>query len=77
MSVMKSLIHFASKTMTSFFDSVPKSNDIPFYDVIVVGLGGHGSAALAHLAKAAPDKNILGIERFDIAHANGTFYPQQ
>jgi glycine/D-amino acid oxidase-like deaminating enzyme len=40
-------------------------------DYLVVGLGGHGSATLAALAKAKPDAKILGIERFDPAHGFG------
>lgn len=51
--------------MASFTDNP----DIPFYDVIVVGLGGHGSASLAHIAKSG--KKVLGIERFNIAHDKG------
>ena len=46
------------------------------YDCIVVGLGGHGSAAVAHLASrfvGLPSKRrILGIEKFARAHANGS-----
>lgn len=41
------------------------------YEVIVVGLGGHGSAALAMLAKSCPAGSVLGIEQFQPAHANG------
>ena len=40
------------------------------YDVIVVGLGGMGSAALYHLAKAG--QSVLGIERFGIPHEQGS-----
>ena len=40
------------------------------YDVIVVGLGGMGSAALYHLAKRG--LNALGIKRFDIPHEMGS-----
>lgn len=40
------------------------------YDVIVVGVGAHGSSILDSLAR----RNIsaLGIEKYDIAHANGS-----
>ena len=40
------------------------------YDVIVVGLGGMGSAALYHLAKRG--LNVLGIERFEAPHEMGS-----
>jgi sarcosine oxidase len=40
------------------------------YDVIVVGVGGMGSAALYHLARRG--KRVLGLERFDIPHDRGS-----
>lgn len=40
------------------------------YDVIVVGLGSIGSAACYHLASRGA--RILGLEKFDIPHANGS-----
>jgi len=40
------------------------------YDAIVVGVGGMGSAACWQLARRG--KRVLGIERFDIGHANGS-----
>jgi len=40
------------------------------YDVIVVGVGGMGSAALWQLARRG--KRVLGLERFDIPHAHGS-----
>jgi len=40
------------------------------YDVIVVGVGGMGSAALWQLARRG--KRVLGLERFDIPHAMGS-----
>jgi sarcosine oxidase len=40
------------------------------YDVVVVGLGGMGSATLHQLARRG--KRVLGIERFDIGHAMGS-----
>jgi sarcosine oxidase len=40
------------------------------YDVIVLGVGGMGSAAIYHLAKRG--KRVLGIERFDIPNAMGS-----
>jgi sarcosine oxidase len=40
------------------------------YDVIVVGLGGMGSAAAAHLA--ARGQRVLGLERFGPAHDRGS-----
>src|SRR5918999_1029608 len=40
------------------------------YDVIVVGLGGMGSAAAYHLARRG--QRVLGIERFTPAHDRGS-----
>jgi sarcosine oxidase len=40
------------------------------YDVVVLGLGGMGSAAAAHLA--ARGQRVLGLERFGAAHALGS-----
>jgi sarcosine oxidase len=40
------------------------------YDVVVVGVGGMGSAALYHLARRG--KRVLGIERFDVPHEHGS-----
>jgi sarcosine oxidase len=40
------------------------------YDVIVIGVGGMGSAACYHLARRA--KRVLGLERFDVPHAMGS-----
>jgi sarcosine oxidase len=40
------------------------------YDVIVIGLGGMGSAAAAHLA--ARGQRVLGLERFGAAHDRGS-----
>ncbi|MCA9906474.1 MAG: N-methyl-L-tryptophan oxidase, partial [Anaerolineae bacterium] len=40
------------------------------YDVIVIGLGGMGSAALYQLARRG--LKVLGIERFDIGHEYGS-----
>jgi sarcosine oxidase len=37
------------------------------YDVIVIGVGGMGSAAVYHLAK-----RVLGLERYDVPHAMGS-----
>ena len=42
---------------------------MPAYDVIVVGLGGMGSAAARQLAGRGV--NVLGLERFGPAHAKG------
>ncbi|MFF3684775.1 N-methyl-L-tryptophan oxidase [Streptomyces sp. NPDC002187] len=42
----------------------------PAYDVIVLGLGGMGSAAAAHLA--ARGSRVLGLERFGPAHDRGS-----
>ena len=40
------------------------------YDVIVVGVGGMGSAACYHLARRG--LRTLGLERFDIPHVMGS-----
>lgn len=40
------------------------------YDVIVIGVGGMGSAAVYHLAKRG--LNVLGIEQFAIPHDMGS-----
>ena len=40
------------------------------YDVVVVGVGGMGSAALYHLARRGA--RVLGLERFDIPHELGS-----
>lgn len=40
------------------------------YDVIVLGIGGMGSAACWHLARRG--QRVLGLERFDIPHAMGS-----
>jgi sarcosine oxidase len=41
------------------------------YDVVVVGLGAHGSATVAELARRG--RKVLGIERFERGHAKGSF----
>src|SRR3954471_286411 len=40
------------------------------FDTIVLGVGGMGSAAVYHLARRG--QRVLGLERFDIPHANGS-----
>jgi len=40
------------------------------YDVIVVGIGGMGSATAWQLARRG--QRVLGLERFDIPHAHGS-----
>ena len=40
------------------------------WDVVVVGLGALGSAA-AYWASARPGTRVLGLERFELGHANG------
>src|ERR671932_1777374 len=40
------------------------------YDVIVIGVGGMGSATCYHLARRG--KRVLGLERFDIPHEMGS-----
>ncbi|AFZ73145.1 N-methyl-L-tryptophan oxidase [Natronobacterium gregoryi] len=40
------------------------------YDVIVLGVGGAGSATVAHLAARGVD--VLGLERYDVPHNYGS-----
>lgn len=40
------------------------------YDAIVIGVGGMGSATMWHLARRGC--NVLGIERFNLAHDRGS-----
>ena len=40
------------------------------FDVVVVGVGGMGSAALYHLARRG--QRVLGLERFDLLHDHGS-----
>ena len=47
---------------------------MPNYDVIVLGLGGMGSAALYHLAKRGV--RVCGVEQFGIAHDMGSSHGQ-
>ncbi|KAK9831817.1 hypothetical protein WJX74_010519 [Apatococcus lobatus] len=47
------------------------SEEVPRYEAIVLGLGGHGSASLYHLSKQLGDK-VLGIEQFGVAHDKGS-----
>ena len=44
------------------------------YDVIVIGLGGMGGAALYHLAKRGA--SVMGIEQFEIGHDRGSSHGQ-
>src|SRR5262245_36386100 len=55
-------------------DSPPRARPAPArrraFDVIVLGAGGMGSAALYHLARR--DQRVLGLERFDVPHEQGS-----
>ncbi len=44
------------------------------FDIIVLGLGAHGSSALYHLSKK--NKNICGIDRFTPPHSFGSSHGQ-
>ena len=44
--------------------------NVPRHDVIVVGLGGMGSAAAAHVA--ARGQRVLGLEQFQPGHTQGS-----
>ena len=46
------------------------NTDLSIYDVIVIGLGGSGISTLYYLAKAG--YKVLGLEKFDIPHKNGS-----
>jgi sarcosine oxidase len=46
------------------------NNEIEIWDCIVIGLGGHGSAALAHLSLEGI--KVLGIEQFERCHDKGS-----
>ena len=41
------------------------------WDLVVVGLGGIGSAAAYWAAKAHPGRRVLGLERFELGHPYG------
>ncbi len=43
---------------------------MPLYDVIVLGLGGMGSAAVYHLARRG--RRVVGFDRFPAAHDQGS-----
>jgi sarcosine oxidase len=43
---------------------------VPDFDIIVIGLGGMGSAAAFHLARRGA--KVLGIEQFGLAHDRGS-----
>ncbi len=42
---------------------------VQIYDCIVVGIGGHGSAIVANLAKSG--QKVLGLEQFSPVHNKG------
>jgi sarcosine oxidase len=52
------------------FSSVASCTAVTAFDVIVIGLGGMGSAAAAHLAGRG--QRVLGLEQFAPAHAFGS-----
>lgn len=47
------------------------SGEAGTFDVIIVGVGAHGSAAMYHLA-AKRGCSVLGLEQFGIAHSQGS-----
>lgn len=47
---------------------------MPTYDCIVIGVGGFGSGVLDHLARRGV--NVLGLERFGVAHDRGSSHGQ-
>src|ERR1700741_4864408 len=42
------------------------------YDLIVIGVGGMGSATVYHAARRG--LKVLGLEQFDIPHAQGSYH---
>lgn len=53
-----------------------KKKNLP-WDCIVIGLGGHGSATIAHLAMATSvaggeRRRVLGIEQYSMTHGYGS-----
>jgi sarcosine oxidase len=44
------------------------------FDIIVIGLGAHGSSALYHLAKSG--QKVLGIDRYTPPHEHGSSHGQ-
>src|SRR3712207_9471463 len=55
---------------TTLFRSAMGGGRSMAFDVIVLGVGGMGSAACYHLARRGV--RVLGLERFDIPHAMGS-----
>src|SRR5207245_11533407 len=47
-----------------------RGTEMDRYDVIVIGAGGMGSAALYHLARRG--RRVLGLERYNIPHDMGS-----
>src|ERR1700685_3638743 len=44
------------------------------FDIIIIGLGAHGSSALYHLAKTG--KKVAGIDQFTPPHLHGSSHGQ-
>ena len=44
------------------------------YDLIVIGVGGMGSATVYHAARRG--LKVLGLEQFDIPHAQGSSHEE-
>ena len=61
--------NFNKRTKTSLCEALNLSRAKMEYDCIVVGIGGFGSASIAHLAKSG--LKVLGIEKFGSVHCNG------
>lgn len=48
------------------------ATEVPYFDYVVIGCGGIGSAALYWLAKTTKGKGkVLGLEQFRLGHDNG------
>ena len=55
-------------SQTSSSSSSSSSSSV--YDVIIIGTGAMGVSAAYHLAKGG--KKVLALERYTVAHANGS-----
>lgn len=61
-----------SSEVASSINKYPGTMEVDgVYDCIVVGIGGHGSASLAYLAKSG--QKVLGLEQFKPVHKHGQF----
>lgn len=74
-STLASKAEFQSESPGSQADTSCDAQIAKVFDVIVVGLGGHGSAAVYSLSKQISSKklSVLGLEKYENgSHANGS-----